>query len=360
MDRPPGPTPRRIFRTKPIRQLVESTEGEHALKRVLNPFELVLFGIGAVVGTGIFVITGVAAANFTGPAIVVSFIIAGIVCLFAALCYAEFAAMVPVAGSAYTYSYASLGEIWAWIIGWDLFLEYSVAVAAVAIGWSGYVVNLLEEVGITLPAALVNPPGVAGGLINLPAVLIIAAITALLILGVKESARINTVIVVIKVAVVLLFLYLGFSRIDPVNWDPFLPFGWTGVVTGAAIVFFAYIGFDAVSTTAEEVKNPPAGSPYRDPRLASHRHGAVCRGLPGPHRHCPLHRTERSGTGSPSPSTGSVSPGEGRSSPSGRSSGSPRCCWSSSSARPGSSTPCPVTACSPRSSGGCTRSSGRR
>jgi APA family basic amino acid/polyamine antiporter len=261
MDRPPGPTPRRIFRTKPIRQLVESTEGEHALKRVLNPFELVLFGIGAVVGTGIFVITGVAAANFTGPAIVVSFIIAGIVCLFAALCYAEFAAMVPVAGSAYTYSYASLGEIWAWIIGWDLFLEYSVAVAAVAIGWSGYVVNLLEEVGITLPAALVNPPGVAGGLINLPAVLIIAAITALLILGVKESARINTVIVVIKVAVVLLFLYLGFSRIDPVNWDPFLPFGWTGVVTGAAIVFFAYIGFDAVSTTAEEVKNPQRDLP---------------------------------------------------------------------------------------------------
>ncbi len=261
MDERSSPTLRRIFRTKSIRQLVESTGGEHALKRVLNPFELVLFGIGAVVGTGIFVITGVAAANFAGPALVVSFVISGIVCLFAALCYAEFAAMVPVAGSAYTYSYVSLGEIWAWIIGWDLFLEYSVAVAAVAIGWSGYVVNLLRELGITLPAALVNPPGVAGGLINLPAVLIIAAITALLILGVKESARVNAVIVVIKVAVILLFLYLGFSHIDPVNWNPFLPFGWGGVVTGAAIIFFAYIGFDAVSTTAEEVRNPQRDLP---------------------------------------------------------------------------------------------------
>ncbi len=191
------------------------------MKRVLNPFELVLFGIGAVVGTGIFVITGVAAANFAGPVIVVSFVIAGVVCLFAALCYAEFAARVPVARSAYIYSYASLGEIQARIIGWDLFLEYSVAVAAVAIGWSGYVVNLLAEVGITLPAALVNPPGVAGGLINLPAVLIVAAITLLLILGVKGSTRINTVIVVIKIAVILLFLYLGYNRIDPANWDPF-------------------------------------------------------------------------------------------------------------------------------------------
>ena len=160
MNERSGPAPRRIFRTKSVRQLVERTEGEHALKRVLNPFELVLFGIGAVVGTGIFVITGVAAANFAGPALVVSFVVSGIVCLFAALCYAEFAAMVPVAGSAYTYSYASLGEIWAWIIGWDLFLEYSVAVA---IGWSGYVVNLLQELGITLPAALVNPPGLRAG-----------------------------------------------------------------------------------------------------------------------------------------------------------------------------------------------------
>ncbi len=261
MDDRSDPLSRRIFRKKSIRQLMESAEGEHALKRVLNPFELILFGIGAVVGTGIFVITGVAAADYAGPALVVSFIISGIVCLFAALCYAEFAAMVPVAGSAYTYSYASLGEIWAWIIGWDLFLEYSVAVAAVAIGWSGYVVNLFRELGITLPAALVNPPGVEGGLVNLPAILIIAAVTGLLILGVKESARVNTVIVMIKVAVILLFLYLGFSHIDPANWNPFLPFGWGGVVTGAAIIFFAYIGFDAVSTTAEEVRNPQRDLP---------------------------------------------------------------------------------------------------
>ncbi len=261
MDARDDPAPRRIFRKKSIAKLVAGTGGEHALKRVLSPFELVLFGIGAVVGTGIFVITGVAAANYSGPALVVSFIISGIVCLFAALCYAEFAAMVPVAGSAYTYSYASLGEIWAWIIGWDLFLEYSVAIAAVAIGWSGYVVNLLREIGITLPAALVNPPGVEGGLINLPAILIIAAITGLLILGVKESARVNTVIVMIKVAVILLFLYLGFSHINPANWSPFMPFGWSGVVTGAAIVFFAYIGFDAVSTTAEEVRNPQRDLP---------------------------------------------------------------------------------------------------
>ncbi len=163
MNERSGTAPRRIFRTKSVRQRVEKTEGEHDLKRVLNPFELVLFGIGAVVGMGIFVITGVAAANFAGPALFVSFVISGIFCLFAALCYAEFAAMVPVAGSAYTYSYASLGEIWAWIIGWDLFLEYSVAVAAVAIGWSGYVVNLLQELGITLPAALVNPRGLRAG-----------------------------------------------------------------------------------------------------------------------------------------------------------------------------------------------------
>jgi APA family basic amino acid/polyamine antiporter len=341
MDERSGPAPRRIFRTKSIRQLVESTGGEHALKRVLNPFELVLFGIGAVVGTGIFVITGVAAADFAGPAVVVSFVVSAIVCLFAALCYAEFAAMVPVAGSAYTYSYASLGEIWAWIIGWDLFLEYSVAVAAVAIGWSGYVVNLLGELGITLPAALVNPPGVAGGLINLPAILIIAAITVLLILGVKESARINAVIVAIKVAVILLFLYLGFSRIDPSNWSPFLPYGWDGVVTGAAIVFFAYIGFDAVSTTAEEVRNPRRDLPIGligSLLVATALYIAASLVLTGI---VPYAELNVPAPRSPSPSTGSVSPGAGCSSPSGHCSGSPRCYSSFSSVRPGSSSRCP-------------------
>ncbi|HZD43768.1 MAG TPA: amino acid permease [Methanomicrobiales archaeon] len=252
---------RPVFRTKSVKQLMESTGGEHALKRVLSPIELILLGVGAIVGTGIFVITGVAAAKYSGPALVLSFIFAGVACLFAALCYAEFAAMVPVAGSAYTYGYASLGEIWAWIIGWDLILEYSVAIATVAVGWSGYIVNLFTEVGIALPAALINPPGVEGGVINLPVILIIAAITALLIVGVKASATVNNVIVAIKLGVLVIFIYLGIGFINPVNWTPFTPFGWGGVVTGAAIVFFAYIGFDAVSTAAEEVKNPQRDLP---------------------------------------------------------------------------------------------------
>jgi len=249
------------FRTKTIDKLMECTSGEGSLKKVLTPLDLTLMGIGAIIGTGIFVITGVVAANYSGPALVISFAIAGTVCAFAALAYAEFAAMVPVAGSAYTYSYASLGEIWAWIIGWDLILEYSVSIAAVAVGWSGYVTSLIEGAGITLPAALVNPPGTAGGLINMPAMVIIGLVTLLLIIGVRESARVNTVIVAIKLGVILLFLYLAFGHIRPVNWVPFVPFGWSGVITGAAIVFFAYIGFDAVSTAAEEVKNPKRDVP---------------------------------------------------------------------------------------------------
>jgi len=249
-------TCRGLFRIKSIDRMLKEAEGEHALKKVLGPVELVLFGVGAIIGTGIFVITGIAAANYSGPALVVSFIIAGLVCTAAALCYAEFATMVPIAGSAYTYSYASLGEMWAWIIGWDLILEYSVSVAAVAIGWSGYLANVLGATGLVLPAAFINPPGTSGGLVNLPAILIIGIITVLLCIGVRESARVNTVIVAIKLGVVLLFLYLAFSHINPANWTPFMPFGWSGVFTGAAIVFFAYIGFDAVSTTAEEVKDP--------------------------------------------------------------------------------------------------------
>ncbi|HTY14634.1 MAG TPA: amino acid permease [Methanoregulaceae archaeon] len=252
---------RPIFQTKSINDLLDCCAGEHQLRRVLGPVELIFFGIGAVIGTGIFVITGIAAAEFAGPALVVSFIIAGIVCLFAALSYSEFATMVPIAGSAYSYSYASLGEIFAWIIGWDLILEYSVSVSAVAIGWSGYVTNLLSDLGVSLPQSLVNPPGFNGGVVNLPAMVIIALITVLLVIGVKESARINNVIVAIKVGIVLLFLYLGFSHINPVNWANFTPFGWSGVITGAAIVFFAYIGFDAVSTAGEEVKNPQRDLP---------------------------------------------------------------------------------------------------
>jgi APA family basic amino acid/polyamine antiporter len=255
-----GPHPA-LFRTKTIGELLECCAGEHTLKRVLGPTELVLFGIGAIIGTGIFVITGVAAANYAGPALVLSFMISGIVCLLAALAYAEFATMVPIAGSAYSYSYASLGEIWAWIIGWDLILEYSVSVAAVAVGWSGYITNLLSDVGIILPALLVNPPGVQGGIINVPAIAIILLITGLLVIGVQQSARVNTIMVVIKVAIVLIFIYLGISHVNPVNYADFMPFGWTGVIAGAAIVFFAYIGFDAVSTAAEEVKNPQRDLP---------------------------------------------------------------------------------------------------
>jgi len=250
-----------MFRTKPISELTAHCTGEHALRRVISPFELILLGIGAVVGTGIFVITGVAAADYSGPAIILSFVISGIVCMLAALCYAEFSAMVPVAGSAYTYCYASLGEVWAWIIGWDLILEYAVAISAVAIGWSAYVVNLLADIGVSLPPALINPPGTGGGIINLPAVLIILAITALLIIGIRESVRLNTIIVLVNIAVILLFFALSYSHIDAVNWHPFMPYGWTGVFAGAAIVFFAYVGFDSVMTAAEEIENPQKNLP---------------------------------------------------------------------------------------------------
>ncbi|MDP4092612.1 MAG: amino acid permease [Bacillota bacterium] len=254
-----------IFKTKPIDVLLRESKGEggkdKSLRKVLGSFELTMLGIGAIIGTGIFVLTGVAAAKYSGPALVLSFIVAGAACTFAALCYAEFAAMVPVAGSAYTYGYTALGEIWAWIIGWDLILEYTVAIAAVAIGWSGYIVSLLQSAGINLPTALVNPIGVTGGFINLPAIIIIGLISALLIRGVKESAAINNIIVAIKIAVVLLFIAIGAFHIHPSNWSPFLPFGWNGVFQGAAIIFFAYIGFDAVSTAAEEVKNPQKDLP---------------------------------------------------------------------------------------------------
>ena len=245
----------RIFRIKPVEQLIDEAQGERSLKKVLGTFDLTMLGIGAIVGTGIFVITGIAAAKFSGPALILSFIISGFACTFAALCYAEFASIVPVAGSAYTYSYAALGEIWAWIIGWDLILEYTVATGSVAIGWSGYANQLLQNLGINLPKSLVNSP-FTGGIINLPAVLIIALICTLLILGVRQSTVFNNAIVIIKLAVILLFIILAVGHVKPVNWHPFMPFGWGGVFRGAAYIFFAYIGFDAVSTAAEEVKNP--------------------------------------------------------------------------------------------------------
>lgn len=249
-----------VFKTKPIDSLIAETEGKQGLKKALNAVDLTLLGIGAVIGTGIFVLTGVAAANYSGPALMISFIFSGIACFFAALCYAEFASMVPVAGSAYTYSYAALGEIWAWIIGWDLILEYAVAISAVAIGWSGYAVSLLKSIGITLPAAVTLAPG-AGGLINIPAMLIIALISWLLISGVRNTSNLNGVIVIIKLAVIALFIVLAVWHINPVNWHPFMPFGFNGVVSGAAVIFFAYIGFDAVSTAAEETINPQKNMP---------------------------------------------------------------------------------------------------
>lgn len=249
-----------IFRTKPIENLIAETKGKDSLKKALGPLELTMLGVGAIIGTGIFVLTGVAAAKYSGPALILSFIISGIACAFAALCYAEFAAIVPVAGSAYTYSYAALGEFWAWIIGWDLILEYMVAIGAVAVGWSAYAVNLLSTVGINLPKVITTSP-LEGGIINLPAVLIIAVITYLLVSGVEQSSKVNNIIVGIKLVVIFLFIVLAVGHVKPANWHPFMPFGWSGVVSGAAIVFFAYIGFDAVSTAAEEVKNPQKDLP---------------------------------------------------------------------------------------------------
>lgn len=248
---------RSYFRRKPVERILHEETGtrEHSLKRRLGAFDLVAMGIGAIIGTGIFVLTGVAAANYAGPGAVLSFVLAGVASGLAALVYAELASTVPVAGSAYVYSYAGLGEIMAWIIGWDLILEYTVAAGAVSIGWSGYLVNLLQAAGVTLPASITAPPA-AGGIINLPAVLIVVLIAVVLILGTKKSSIFNGIIVLVKLAAIALFVLVGATRLNPALWSPFLPFGFTGVVNGAAIVFFAYIGFDAVATAAEEVRNP--------------------------------------------------------------------------------------------------------
>jgi APA family basic amino acid/polyamine antiporter len=252
-----------LFKTKSIEQLVGDVEhGTKALKRSLSALDLTLLGIGAIIGTGIFVLTGTAAANQAGPAIVLSYVAAGLACGFAALCYAEFASMIPIAGSAYTYAYATLGEIFAWMIGWDLILEYAVGSMTVAIGWSGYMQRLLHGAGIDLPvwaqAAIGSAPGT---LINLPAVLIVLLIMTLLVIGVRESARANAILVGIKIIVVLFFLLAGFTFVKTDNWAPYSPYGWPGVMAAAAVVFFAYIGFDAVSTTAEEAKNPKRDLP---------------------------------------------------------------------------------------------------
>jgi APA family basic amino acid/polyamine antiporter len=252
-----------LLRTKSIEQMVGDVEqGGKALKRTLSALDLTLLGIGAIIGTGIFVLTGTAAANQAGPAIVMSYTIAGLACGFAALCYAEFASMIPISGSAYTYAYATLGEIFAWMIGWDLILEYAVGSMTVAVGWSGYFQRILAGFGLHLPAWMsASPDPAAGTLVNLPAVLIVIGIMVLLVIGVRESARFNAAMVAVKLAAVAFFILIGFSYVKPENWSPFMPYGFSGVMTGAAVVFFAYIGFDAVSTTAEEAKNPSRDLP---------------------------------------------------------------------------------------------------
>ncbi len=312
-----------LFRTKPIDQIIAESkeEGSHTLKRSLGALSLTALGVGAIIGTGIFVLTGQAAAKHAGPAVVISMILAGVVSLFAALCYSEFASSVPIAGSAYTYGYATLGEFIAWIIGWDLILEYAFGAATVAVGWSGYVVSFLSDIGLHFPIQLSAAPGtqfvnlsaeaaaklsqtrvadnlltaspgwnllnsnveegiklagyslnsmeVATAIFNLPAFLIVFAITALLVKGIKESANFNTVIVIIKTSVVVLFIVAGISYVNMDNFSPFIPvntgtfgfFGVTGIITGASVIFFAYIGFDAVSTAAQETINPQKNMP---------------------------------------------------------------------------------------------------
>ncbi len=270
---------KRFFRTKPHEQILADAEaGEHKLHRALGAWHLTLLGIGCVIGAGIFVLTGQAAASYAGPAVSLSFVLSGLACVFAGLCYAEFASMIPTSGSAYTYSYATLGELFAWIIGWDLILEYLFGASAVAVGWGGYVKSFLADCGVVLPPHLCNAPvayeaksmHLTGAWVNLPAVFIVAMMTALLYVGIRESAKVNNIIVFVKVAVVLLFIGFGMWHVRPENWHPFIPanttgnfgdFGWSGILRGAGVVFFAYIGFDAVSTAAQEVRNPRRDMP---------------------------------------------------------------------------------------------------
>ena len=268
-----------LLATKSIDELQAQEASGNELRRTLTATQLTLLGIGGVIGTGIFVLTGVAAAQNAGPALALSFIFAGIGCMFAGLCYAEFAAMIPVSGSAYSYSYATLGEGIAWFIGWNLILEYLFAVATVSVGWSGYAVSLLDQLHIHIPDALSHAPFDqdrltehlvrTGAIINLPAMLIVAAMATICYIGIKQSATFNSWIVTIKVTVIILFIMFGISFINTANWHPFVPpneghfgeFGWSGVLKAAGVIFFAYIGFDAISTAAQEARNPQRDMP---------------------------------------------------------------------------------------------------
>ena len=279
-----------LFARRRVADLQAEALTDQRLKRVLGPVNLTSLGIGAIIGAGIFVLTGHAAAQYAGPGIVYSFILSGLACAFAGLCYAEFASMIPLSGSAYTYGYATLGEFVAWIIGWNLILEYLFAASTVAVGWSGYVVSFLKDLGITIPATFTSAPydhvaaanlhwwnvwqlfahgwTSTGAVLNVPAMLIVAVITVLLVIGIKESANFNNAIVALKLLVILTFIAVGAAYINPANWHPFVPpaigpgqFGWSGVVRAAGVIFFAYIGFDAVSTAAQEAKNPQRDMP---------------------------------------------------------------------------------------------------
>ncbi len=279
-----------LFETKPLSLLLEEMKGENRLHRVLGPLHLTSLGVGAIIGTGIFVLTGVAAHDKAGPALILSFVLAGVACIFAALCYSEFASMVPIAGSAYTYAYATLGELFAWIIGWDLILEYTVASSAVAHGWSHYFQDFISVFGLHIPRVLSNAPfdfnavghlAATGTWFDLPAIVITAIVATILVIGIQESATFNTTMVITKVTIVLFVIVVGAFYVKPANWHPFAPFGYTGVsffgrtlmgqtgangeplgvFAGAAMIFFAYIGFDSISTHAEEAINPQKDLP---------------------------------------------------------------------------------------------------
>jgi len=268
----------RLFAVRSVESIKRDLAEGPELKRVLTARSLTAIGLGSTIGTGIFILTGTVAANHAGPALMLALLIAAIGSGFAAICYAEFAAMIPVSGSAYTYTYATLGEVVAWLIGWNLSLEYLMSASAVAVGWSEYVVDILGDLGIALPQALINAPlgrmedgsiGLTGAIINLPAVLIIVALGTIIYVGVRESSTANNIMVLVKVGVIVLFIFAGLAFVDVDNWTPFIPpntgkfgeFGWSGVLQGACIIFFSYIGFDAASTTAREAKNPQRDLP---------------------------------------------------------------------------------------------------
>jgi APA family basic amino acid/polyamine antiporter len=268
-----------LFATKPMARIMAESESDKSLRRSLGPLSLISLGVGGIIGAGIFTLTGVAAAQNAGPGLVISFVLAAIGCVFAGLCYSEFSTMIPISGSAYTYAYATMGEMIAWIIGWDLILEYSVGAATVSIGWSQTLVAFLHSLGIDLPARLIASPfqpatlpdgSIVYGLINLPAVIIVVLISVLLITGIRESAGVNNIIVILKVSVILVFIAIGWSYIHPANLTPLIPsntsgkfgeFGYGGLLAGAGVIFFAYIGFDAVSTAAQESKVPKRDMP---------------------------------------------------------------------------------------------------